>query len=1375
MADSNLAIPMKLDAFVLNQDVCDGEALDCKVAPITQPNYTFLRVGNQDYLLQNDLVDRIDLANATPYARNARLMNLGSGQMRENRLGVYLHWILPRPYRTGAAATPQAASRSSMAGEAADPTAPQFRNPPTRWLIIRKLDTSTIKPAGAAIKAVQGWVVESDRVRILDDLDDAVDLQVDVSPYILSSQGNATDPANIDIGQQAEIFVGYKEDAATWREPGSTEPRVNLSLLNSSNQLFPDYQPHNSNAFSLLDTFSYVDENGQAASLTDAAADYYVLGWHESSADDPFTLNGNSRSSRLSELSMTLNDMPALSEWLSSSTNTRVICHGAIYGVEWHRRWDVAGEPNRPREVLGDIFTKMLIEKMPVAVGTTSMDAVLAYIHAHHEGELESDINRISTLLRAQSDSVTDQQAGEDEVQNYNFSTVGGGAYYVMPIEDARPAQPPTEEDQKNLMLVNQAQALVNSTERALEKTQWDIFSLWWKYETDVDNKLPEVMAEYRIKADGLTVEYNTLVNLLTAQEATVQEIIDQKLSQKPKKATLREYTQARDPSIVVAGAKSGWPEDFLDTLICRLEYQIDTFYNPSQPDFAEFFIRCIPTELQNTALALAQEFVQYTPARPAPNLEVARFNYQTFPPLYHDHGVPSQKPPPDAPWRDRWESTQPFFPLFVEWEAEFFHVEYDKWALESTTSRMESQPKFRHAIAPAPRPLWENDDVVRDTRILSGRVLILPQATFDLQAQIIQLFNSTPPDVLDRYLSPEEREKLQANVTTMALLSLPMGGFINQLITSMEGNHLKPNVRVPGEALVAMKGAYQDSEAVNLGREQIKAIGIQSDLTPYGSLVPLANNGFAAFKPVAHGQFRFTKLTIVDKFGQCAPAIDPSPRRTGPPPLYPCLSDFFAPQTFDGYANVAIQPESTSVCEFAQAPPQINQPSRLNAAFVVRDEGASDPAYWRPAREWENPIWGWVVVNYVDNGVQFFLRDGTFYREARAASRENPFPVAASGRWAPFGRGTGTPETDQIDRLINQFTDSDEGQHFLEDFIAMITASISNSAPSPPSYGPFMTALVGKPLALVNAAYSLELATDAKANESTLKSQAGLQTKYHLLRDPSDTSPDVYNFPLKLGDAARLHDGLVGYFRAHPKPWEQAPGDELDLAMLYTYYGDVSSKPRFGPIDTSTFPALEAYYLRPSSFAQDDDPGAAFAAATHARFNPSVFGCIVDPFVALRAYTGGGIAPVAGLALPDWTWRGALDQMAAFFHAGPLLITGDVPAFDPRYALPADYSGKLAGLAFPGSALELPSLRLAEWTWLQGYHVENTEQAGGSGEAHVGGGDDDEQRKFMALDLGKLDAIPRFQAGPYTAIEGYLQMATPIEGSNRSRAARRE
>lgn len=52
--NSTLSVPMKLDAFVFNEQVCsggeNGDDMRAKVAPITQPNYTFLRL--HDSLIQ---------------------------------------------------------------------------------------------------------------------------------------------------------------------------------------------------------------------------------------------------------------------------------------------------------------------------------------------------------------------------------------------------------------------------------------------------------------------------------------------------------------------------------------------------------------------------------------------------------------------------------------------------------------------------------------------------------------------------------------------------------------------------------------------------------------------------------------------------------------------------------------------------------------------------------------------------------------------------------------------------------------------------------------------------------------------------------------------------------------------------------------------------------------------------------------------------------------------------------------------------------------------------------------------------------------------------------------------------------------------------
>ena len=76
-------------------------------------SYTFLRLGLQDYLLQPDLLDPVDLHAAKPSGLNARVTNLGTGERRRTRLGVYLHWVLPPLYRQALGSSGAASSNDT--------------------------------------------------------------------------------------------------------------------------------------------------------------------------------------------------------------------------------------------------------------------------------------------------------------------------------------------------------------------------------------------------------------------------------------------------------------------------------------------------------------------------------------------------------------------------------------------------------------------------------------------------------------------------------------------------------------------------------------------------------------------------------------------------------------------------------------------------------------------------------------------------------------------------------------------------------------------------------------------------------------------------------------------------------------------------------------------------------------------------------------------------------------------------------------------------------------------------------------------------------------------------------------------------------------
>ncbi|KAK4107378.1 hypothetical protein N656DRAFT_785388 [Canariomyces notabilis] len=1408
---TNLTIPLKLDAFVFNQKVCDGGPRDAKIAPITQPNYTFLRL--EDSLIQNDILNHVDLHNAIPATSNSRLVDLGrDGAVRTNRLGVYLHWTIPRFYRSGVAATPSAETKHAQerrkkgfgvtdpSGTGADLSSPEFPQLPNRWLVIRKLDprAATTQPAGAEIDAVTAWVVESDRIRYIDDDElDGKDLQVDVSPFITSKSSDPTDPTKISLAEQAEVFIGYKTAARGWTETPGLD-RADLSVVSASNHLFADYQPHCSNVFSVLDDFACTI-NGQPGHLTSAEASYYVLGWHSDSANDPL---GNldphgdvTRGERIQSRSMGLNGTgpypPDVQAWLDSKSPARVLCHGAMYTVHWTAN-------SLPLKVPANDVAKTLLDDMPVAVGTTPMDALLAYIDAHQITDLEKDLHLLEPLLRARDDGVQAQRAAVDQLQSWNFARTAGGVHWYFQNETGKEAQDPLSAEVESLEVLNHAQRLADSTARQLVEVRWEMFSEWWQFACLSEDERKSVAVETKKRTDKLSTRFATLKTLLDAEQAIVAEMSQDKtkFSKLPAPGVDPEFAEARDPTLLVGGIQAGWPDDYLDTLQVRLDSQVIRPTAPMPPgDMTPYCADVLPPGLKETATALVREFIALNPAAVAhpvlreeacavgENDKPGRKSIEdpdpgTFFPLYHDLGKHGD---PKGPLRDQWGESQPWFPLFLEWEAEYFHIPWDDWELNG---ELKDQVDKRWKLGIRDGLDLAKADIT-DRRTLSGRILLLPQPNFSLQAAVQDLFSNTDPEILNKYLpDPAQRDLVRNDTYQLPFLSAPLDGFSSELVTLMKGTHIKPNARFP-QTGYQVQGIQPlpDAKIAPFGTAELCIIDAQSEQTPFGRLVLFhtpssgekgaglkgSNKGKGVddeddapipFKPARHGQFRFSKLNIVDKFGQAISAIDPRYGHEHEEAVYPCLSRYFAPQLLGGQPNIVQPPARPGHCEFAQVPPAINQPARLNCAFVKHDTrwdtDKTSYSYWRPVTEWETPVWGWVVLNYADYGIQIFLPDGTFYREVRLASPTAPRHTSTGAKWLPFDPPAEPPQTGQLDLLIERLTAPD--QKYLLSFLAMLGGSLdaSTASSAPSAYGTFLNSLVGRPMALVNAAWSLELATDARKDQSALDGHEHKKQETSLL-DGGD-GKTVYKFPLKIGDQSRAHDGFVGYFLAKEDP---KPGDELDLDTAYTYYPDPA--PGAGtstqPIGPGNYPHLSAFWLKPDDYTPPKAKDPSLAARYHTRdwnSHLSVFGLLIDPFVPVTSFTG-GLLPTGSLPLPPWTWQGALARMTAFFHAGPLVVVGDVQKYwnaDPSKVLKSQYTldPPDKDQTVKESKVGIPGLAVANWAWLQPFW--DTSNGGEKGKG---------KQEYMALGLGKVDGRPGYQKGPYTAIEGYLQLKAPI------------
>ena len=426
--------------------------------------------------------------------------------------------------------------------------------------------------------------------------------------------------------------------------------------------------------------------------------------------------------------------------------------------------------------------------------------------------------------------------------------------------------------------------------------------------------------------------------------------------------------------------------------------------------------------------------------------------------------------------------------------------------------------------------------------------------------------------------------------------------------------------------------------------------------------------------------------------------------------------------------------------------------------------------------------MWGYLIVNYAEYALQIFLPDGQFYREVRLGG---PTGATESIAWQPFEPGDTTSGYQQLDNLLTLLKD----ENYLRSFIQMINQSLSAVPHTPNQYAEFLNAIAGRPLALVNTGWSLELANPPLLNQST--------------RSTAIESPELldYQFPMKIGDKDRVFDGLVGFF-ATKSTVPLTYGDELELKKLYTYFPTPKDSSTSSTSDPTTpilpinYPKLRPYYLSATDFnlVGTDTATAAHNLKVQHYQQLQMLGTIIDPFSKLHAYTG--ILPITSLQLPAWTLQQALQRMTAFFNMGPLLITTPdlQKKYDPTHNLTPDYN--LAAMAendgTPAPATDgsvspppadpntpatppkfmgipIPALKSAEWNWLQPYAVKMAPEvtsapvAGSNAPTAPTPSTITKQQHWNPFTIASLDNKPKYERGPYTAIEGFLQLKKPI------------
>jgi hypothetical protein len=1225
----DICIPMKVEAFMVN-DNCPPIPL----APLIKPDYH--RLGFQQALLEGDIIPHIP----TP--------SINQPQTRKS--GIYLHWTLPRHYRHATSDTK---------------TPPHSKFPviPDRWFVLRW----THEPQRYNTSEFHAFVIQSDSIRTLGEFDpNGDDLELETSPFL--------NPDHLARANSPEILLGYKRSfdpckPSNVETPPIARPSVEkMTVQSGSNHLFADYVPHNLNVFSLYDPLEYYhrDETGQyfVQQLEEIKVDYMVLGWHTKYENDPLqallkpdpTTNLKELKQRLSSLNLvwTGEDIE-----LTRKRHLESLLIGGIYHIAWSK-WT-------------SISSSEALSNTQISVGIHGIDAVQSFFESSSEWvsaikasklNLSSAFAKIH-LLPPQDSSLVEEIESKTHEQSFIKRPGGTKWHFVgkLPVDDHGNCTECTR-----LEKLNEAQQFLEKVLSEIVECKTVLSGLWWNCLAGGTNE--DVSAKMK-QVEALKMQ---LTELETLQRRADHErkVLQKTLLTAIASSSAEPFFEAKDPSVVITGLKSGWPDDWDSPFPVRglsnlgnkkltqdIQQQIVGPINiPSLKGK-----RCMPSNRLKRIDFFVSDWIISRPLEGS-----------TEPPPYY-----GPERPLDNPRWTVWKG-QPFCPLFVEWEVDYHHIPFECW--ESVLSPGGLCYRLKESVA------GKGNDV----RVLSGRSLIHHQLPTTLRSNLQHFLEHEPTE--KHSLAP-----IDTYLKELSILNFRLSGFIHHLVTLLHGIHLKPASAVDHLELTHPE--------IGLDKEIIQKLESIGSIVPYGSLVDVSDNyvpgrrdpkpsTYSPFKPVTHGQFRFAKLNIVDKFGQVLSPLAAAGNlslRTSQ-----ALSCGVVMHGSEARAN-SVDPAPLEKNPFLQLPPRINQPARLNASFVVQDKAKR----WRMAQEEENPVWGWIIANVAISTIQIFFPDGTFHNEILVDTK-----ASNSHTWTPFEH-TKKPVND----LLSSFVDKLQSPGYLLGVFKLLSGAIQCSLPYPDAFCATDAVVIGRPFALVCAGLSLETSEAARVNLSDNDN-----------RPPTMQLTD-YEFPLKLGDPNLTYDGLVGYFKS-----------PSDFDCIRTHFpmvhSDTAEPTAIKLIKHAALPRLRTTYI---SVLNENSPEK-YAIARDQKL--SIFSFILNPFLPVHANVG--VLPTKSLQLNA---SSALNKISAFFKLGPTILPTAFPtSFDSGYSINGDDLVESKIRPTPGAShVPFPGIGTGSkehWQFLQPYKQ-------------------DEKVVYNAFAVESGRSGNSEEGVPYTAVEGYL------------------
>lgn len=1131
---------------------------------------------------------------------------------RPERAGVYLQWQLPEALTTGHQDDP----RSEVA----------FPLVPNRWLVVR----TWALPTDAARQRV-AWIVESDHL----------DPHSGTSPYA-TGDGRVT-----RIGRRVALTDG------PWSEPGPPAGGPFLTAVGPGVPTFAVYQPYNTDVFSLHDT------------LDDLAADqehtvsYLVAGWYGDTASDPLAgLGPAALTELLEEYDWHLGEQHA------ESGSTRMVCHGTVLGLAWHR---AGGMPVSPRPDIVD-----------VALGNTADHATDALRETDSPGESRGPLSPAALLGALQRGTLDEQDdpdgpfvAARRTFGSWFEPAAAGHTWTVEQDPDTtgqgrRARRAARRSAIAFLDRLNADQAAHDDAVAELAAARLRLYDLWWAGGMPA---FPEILpgtdqpGDYQGALEERIAAAETDVERCEASVAQTRELIPWGLTVNELDVSVREYAgeaipgfvlkrtalpdlhRSNEPVVLLRGSKADQAarSEAAAELRCRRPAELVTgiFLDAGTGPLVSALDSALPKPPNLPAVpaelaALVREFAYLDPAGASELATAAQVPDDQLADLRASMTDARNCVYGEAPHLGLEPWSQPWSPLFFQWEADYFPIEF------ADPEHVED-PQRAHWEFDGDGYRWDGRGAVIDPVTLRGRQFLTATPAQSLSGALFRYAQHQPAAV---------RENLRAlgELASRAdLISQIMQGFNDQLAGRSLNTPVDPGAtgersRVRRDAVAEQSARLRPPEVASLP-------------------VPFAGWPASRFHPVRSGQLAFQRLSVVDRFGRALPIVIPDREQRGrdsigngtPASAFrPVLADELRPGLDDKKNPITVVPHDEG--RFIEFKPRLAQPARTRLDPLSADSDSPlDEAHAGAA------LCGWVIANRLDRSLLCFGGDGAALGAVAAAIGTDGAPMTA---WLPLpGSSYARPAELADDHPHMHETVSvlmDRGPDLLAALLRMIDRALETCAPTgdqPPDTT--VGRLIGRPLALVRARVRIDLDGPRLTDPA-----------WRNLLDPQPPQLAGLRWPIRLGERDDLSDGLLAY----------ALEREYDVWHTVLSAEDLAET---GDADGYLRPIAAGYGLALTAM-----PPVEHSEQTTARVT-----LLADPFGTTHATTG--ILPTATLRLPSDAFGVALGALAVSFRFGPLPVTSAPES-------PTDEESARDGDPVPALALPRPPDRHGVWTWNQ-------------------------------------------------------------------------